>query len=1117
MTGFQDAHARHQAIDSQQSFAVSAPAGSGKTELLIQRTLGLLASVDQPENILGITFTRKAANEMRERISKALLGAQQQSPVASEHQKITRELAQIALQRNHELGWNLLENPGRLRFQTIDGLCRQLANQLCLETGIVLPASMSDDSSSLYQRAAEKTLDFIEDRSAAGQALRTLVEHLDGNLQKLVELMADLLSSRDSWLPIIVPGEIDQRYLHERVQALTEEVLTQAAEAIMPYGPELEDLLDYACRHKESATWLNPNLENHLPEPEPANLAQWKAIRDFLITGKTSAAKFRSTKVDKRMGFPTESEHATKAEASARKAAYADLMAEIAQDNALFNALNRVATLPDTGAGTNNDSINQAIFRLLPLAAACFNTLSQELGETDFTAVAIAAIAALGQPDDPTPLALRMDYRIQHILVDEFQDTSRVQIDLLERLTAGWQPGDGRTLFIVGDGMQSIYGFRKANVSLFIRARRDGIGDIQMTPLDLSSNFRSDQQIVDWVNQSFSKLFPEQDNLVQGQVAFKAAEAIKPLSNWPVHLQGFASNDHEAEAIAADIESKLAAGENGLAILVRGRRHLESILPALRRRKIHWQAKDIDPLANRMAVMDIHSLTRALCMPADRLAWLSLLRAPWVGLDMNDLLHLCEWQPNQHSRAGFAPLWLAISSAAEIDRLSCAGKQAVRRLATALQQAFLQLGKKPLRPLIEWLWQVLDADTALLEQRDRQDVTDYLNLLERLEVGGMITDWHAFERRLNELYSQPETSTEPGLQIMTIHKSKGLEFDHVYLPALARSSASNTEPLLLWWQREYEDGSEGYLLAAKPSQRDKRPENKNSQSLYDYLRVEESERQRQETARLLYVACTRARKSLFLSASLGRDETREQPKKPSGNSMLSTLWALYEDHFLYSPSNAESEDSEPLRVLDKIRRLPTDRASNINRSLDQANTTERPQTYGFTENYLARVKGELIHHSLMRIVQEDIQAPSAEYFLPDWQIGISGLGLDSRQRQKLTDDLQAMLMAITADPTGQWLLSNQHEQSAAELEMDYLDSQGSVQRAIVDRTFIDGGTRWVIDYKSGSPNQGESIEQFLQRELERYRPQLRLYLSLFTEPEKQAMLYFPAICQSILY
>lgn len=1153
----QDSTARKQAIDPQGSYAVSAPAGSGKTELLIQRTLSLLATVEQPESILGITFTRKAANEMRERVVSALDEARANGTVNSEHEKATRHLAAAVLQRNDELQWNLLENPSRLRFQTIDGLCRQLANQLCLETGIVIPPAMSEDSTSLYRQAAEKTLDFLDAPGVIGEHLRLLIEHLDGNLENLVELIADLLASRDSWLPIIIPGQIDNDYLQERVEALIEETLFQVSHELALYSSNIDSLLDYALLHKEGANQLHPETPNTVPDADTAELKRWKALRLFLLT---SGGTYRK-RVTVANGFPTESEHVTKAEAKVRKVEFTDLILALEENEQILNQLNRLAILPDLLTGNDeNDSINRALFSLLPIAAASFNTLSQELGETDFTAVAIAAIEALGQPDKPTPLALRLDYRIQHILVDEFQDTSSVQIDLLERLTAGWQPDDGRTLFIVGDGMQSIYGFRKANVSLFIRARREGIGDIVLTPLDLSTNFRSDQQIVSWVNQSFCEFFPSEDNLTQGQVAFNPSESIKEQSDWNVDLSGYASAELEAEAIAEDIERKLLSGENSLAILVRGRRHLQTILPALRTRNIQWQAQDIDPLANRMAVMDVHSLTRALCVPADRTAWLAILRAPWAGLGMSDLLNLCEWRTT-HDELGFPPInyppiWHALSNHTDI-ALSPGGKSITERLYISFKNAFEQLGITPLRQVIESLWRNLDAPQGLLETRDRQDVEDYLNLLESFETGGSITDWIAFERRLDGLYSQPEHSSEACLQIMTIHKSKGLEFDHVYLPALGKITGLNDDPLLLWWQREYEDGSEGYLLAAKPSQRSKKSASNQheNQSLYAYLKAEEAARQRQETARLLYVACTRARKSLFLSATLGWDENKEQISKPASKSMLAILWDLYSDSFSEDFQPELTDKEEQLKTLNSIRRLSPDRPIIIDRPSDgllhseTGGDAENPAkayttnySYNYTHNYLARITGNLIHHSLMRIVREKISVPDADVlasFKKDWLQGSSGLGFDVHQKEEIVRKLEQMLNSVWNDKTGHWLLDSSHEQSAAELEIDYLDARGGVQLAVVDRTFIDQNTRWVIDYKSSTPDVDETVEQFLQREKVTYAPQLKHYLTLFDGPvepvfsdpadsfddqvgvtvepvkNKRAMLYFPAICASI--
>jgi len=122
-----------------------------------------------------------------------------------------------------------------------------------------------------------------------------------------------------------------------------------------------------------------------------------------------------------------------------------------------------------------------------------------ERGEADFTEIAQGAVRALGTAEAPTDLLLSMDASVRHILVDEFQDTSFSQWELLVLLTSGWQPNDGRTLFLVGDPMQSIYRFRDAQVALFLKAQSEGLGSVQLEPLTLTTNFRSHAGLVDWV------------------------------------------------------------------------------------------------------------------------------------------------------------------------------------------------------------------------------------------------------------------------------------------------------------------------------------------------------------------------------------------------------------------------------------------------------------------------------------------------------------------------------------------------------------------------------------------------------------------------------------------
>ncbi|MEK7301750.1 MAG: UvrD-helicase domain-containing protein, partial [Pseudomonadota bacterium] len=195
-----DADERNRALDPAQSFIVQAPAGSGKTGLLIQRYLRLLACVDAPEEIVAITFTRKAAAEMRTRVLAALEADKQPIHAATAYEKINRELSAAVLRRDLQIGWHIAENPERLRIQTIDSLCASLTRQMPMLSKFGAQPETIDDASDFYLEAARATLELVERDNEIAHDVERLLEHLDNDRARIETLLAEMLARRDHWL-----------------------------------------------------------------------------------------------------------------------------------------------------------------------------------------------------------------------------------------------------------------------------------------------------------------------------------------------------------------------------------------------------------------------------------------------------------------------------------------------------------------------------------------------------------------------------------------------------------------------------------------------------------------------------------------------------------------------------------------------------------------------------------------------------------------------------------------------------------------------------------------------------------------------------------------------------
>ncbi len=1117
-----DQAVRERALAPEESFIVQAPAGSGKTGLLTQRLLRLLARAEHPEEVLAITFTRKAAAEMRARVLAALRDAADGVAAEGAYRRTTAELAGKALARDREAGWELLGNPRRLRIQTIDALCAELTRMMPVASGFGTLPALTEDVRPLYEEAALRTLAELEAGDDWSAPVEHLLGYLDNDLPKAVGLLADMLASRDHWLRHVADRSdprIQRPALERALRRVIERGLEAAARSIpVELVPELCALAAGAAERlqalgSESELVRLRGLES-LPGTGVEERGRWEALVELLLTRNGDWRRSVSVAIgfEAPSGAPDATEKERRADAKRR---FLALLGRLQEAEAPGRALGALRALPPDGYTDAQWQLLEALARLLPLAVAQLDLVLGERSCCDFPGLAQAAVRALGEPEAPSDLALALDYRIRHILVDEFQDTSLRQLQLLERLTAGWTPGDGRTLFLVGDPMQSIYRFREAEVGLYLRAREQGVGSVALTPLALSANFRSRPALVEWVNATFASILPGRDDLARGAVAYAAAEAeCEAIADSGVELHASTGDvAGEAEQVAGLVSQARAADPGGeVAILVRTRGHAADIAAALRRRGISYQAVELEALAARPEVGDLVALTRALLHPADAVAWLAVLRAPWCGLELHDLHALMAQAPRG------ALVWERLRDPALLAALSPAGQAAVARVTAVLEAAIGERARMPLRRWVERAWLGLGGPATLSQPVELENARAYLDLLEGAEAAGGIASVPDLERRLADLYARSDREADPGVQIMTMHKAKGLEFDTVILPGLDRSTRGDPEKLLLWLELPDEAGEEHLLLAPlKGRQRE-------DDGLYAAIRELDRERDGYERGRLLYVAATRARERLHLIARLGLDADG-QPKKPSRRSLLAELWPAVAGDCLAAlepqvdSAPGASQDATPVRLrrLPAGWRLPAPPPAAPWVGPASALLPESGAGVEFDwAGESARCVGVVVHRLLQHVARDGPDAWTGERvaaLAPAVSAALGGLGLAEPELPLAARQVLAALEGALADPRGRWILDSGHAQAASELELcGVLDGQRV--RVAIDRTFVDAeGVRWIIDYKTGGHEGGER-ERFLDAEQARYREQLERYARVLERGGERRIrlgLYFPLL------
>jgi ATP-dependent exoDNAse (exonuclease V) beta subunit len=425
------------------------------------------------------------------------------------------------------------------------------------------------------------------------------------------------------------------------------------------------------------------------------------------------------------------------------------------------------------------------------------------------------------------------------------------------------------------------------------------------------------------------------------------------------------------------------------------------------------------------------------------------------------------------------------------------------RFRAILGAAIASRGRGSLRERVEGAWLALGGPACVASVTDLEDAEIYLDELESLERAGELEDLAALDQSLRQLYALPDLeATETDLQIMTIHKAKGLEFGTVIVPGLDKGPGRSDMPLFLWRER-----SSGLLLAPM------RETGAEEDLAYRYLRNLEVEAEDLEAARLLYVAATRAENRLHLLACI-RCEDDGTPRAPAPRSLLARAWPVAEAHYARMVPEQLAMDfmHEPRAPFTTLSRLALDvervpLPPSANWTAPAERFTEEPIEFSWAGE-TARHIGTVVHRWLQCMAEDELRgwdAARIDRLRPRFASDLRRRGVPPIEIKASSDLIAQALKNSISDARGRWILGP-HDQARSEYRMRAQSSEGR-RTYIMDRVFRDrDGGLWVVDFKT-SRHEGAAVEAFLDRERSRYAAQLDAYAAALGGASRG--LYFP--------